>query len=184
VELEQPFPNPGRYPVYTGMDVGKDVHPSHVSVFVEVPGGTLIQVFQMFLDHLDYRAQVKVINRVIRHSDVTRFYYDSTRAELDDSGPSSRAKGHRFTKRLKANMALLLERRIYASPEEPGIILLKDDRMLKQLCAVTNDLESQEVGEGHGDAFWSVALAVKAAEDGPGVTLLGDWNEMKRRPEP
>ena len=180
--LDEPFENPARYPVYAGMDVGRDVHPSHISVFVQVPDGTLIQVFHTFLDHLDYRAQVKVINRVIEQFDVTRFYYDSTRAELEDRGLSSRAKGHRFTKRLKANMALLLERRIYAGPEEPGIVLLKDDRMLKQLCAVTNDLESHEVDGGHGDAFWSVALAVKAAEDGPSFTVLGDWNEMTRRP--
>jgi hypothetical protein len=176
--LDEPFENPDHYPVYAGMDVGKDVHPSHIGVFVEVPDGTLLQVYQVFLDHLDYRAQVKLINRVIEHFDVTRFYYDSTRAELDDRGLSSRAKGHRFTKRLKANMALLLERRVYASPEEPGIVLLRDDRMLKQLSAVTNDLESVEVDDGHGDAFWSTALAVKAAEDGPAITVLGDWNEM------
>jgi len=176
--LEEPFDNPARYPVYGGMDVGKDVHPSHISVFVQVPDGTLLQVFQMFLDHLDYRVQVKLINRVIEHFDITRFYYDSTRAELDDRGLSSKAAGNRFTKRLKANIALLLERRVYASPEEPGIVLLKDDRMLKQLCAVTKDLESVEVDGGHGDAFWATALAVKAAEDGPAMTVLGDWNDM------
>jgi len=176
--LDEPFENPDHYPVYAGMDVGKDVHPSHISVFVQVPDGTLLQVYQVFLDHLDYRAQVKLINRVIEHFDVTRFNYDSTRAELDDRGLSSRAKGHRFTKRLKANIALLLERRVYASAEEPGIVLLRDDRMLKQLSAVTNDLESVEVDDGHGDAFWSTALAVKAAEDGPAITVLGDWNEM------
>ncbi len=53
--------------------------------------------------------------------------------------------------------------------------------MLKQLCAVTKDLESVEVDGGHGDAFWSTALAVKAAEDGPAMTVLGDWNEMFAR---
>ncbi|MGD0765429.1 MAG: hypothetical protein ABR978_03915 [Dehalococcoidia bacterium] len=101
--LEEPFDNPAHYPVYGGMDVGKDVHPSHISVFVQVPDGTLLQGFQMFLDHLDYRAQVKIINRVIEHFYNTRFYYDSTRAELDDRGLSSKAAGNRFTKRLKAN---------------------------------------------------------------------------------
>jgi len=35
-----------------------------------------------------------------------------------------------------------------------------------------------EVDDGHGDAFWSTALAVKAAEDGPAITVLGDWNDM------
>lgn len=179
--FDEPLENPDHDPVYAGMDVGKDVHPSSISVFVRVHDGTLVQVFQQFLDHLHYRAQVKIVNRVIEHFDVTRFYYDSSRAELDDRGLSSRAQGQRFTKRLKANIALLLERRVYASPEEPGIILLKDDRMLKQLSAVTKELESVELDGGHGDAFWSVALAVKAAEDGPAMTVLGDWNEMEAR---
>lgn len=38
-------------------------------------------------------------------------------------------------------------------------------------------LESIELDGGHGDAFWSVALAVRAAEDGPAMMVLGDWNE-------
>ena len=129
--FDEPFENPDHDPVYAGMDVGKDVHPSSISVFVRVHDGTLVQVFQQFLDHLDYRAQVKIVNWVIEHFDVTRFLYDSSRAELDDRGLSHRAHGKRFTKRLKANIALLLEPRVYASPEEPGIILLKNDRMLK-----------------------------------------------------
>ncbi len=32
---------------------------------------------------------------------------------------------------------------------------------------------------GHGDAFWSVALPVRAAEDGPAMIVLGDWIEME-----
>ncbi len=176
--LDSPFSNAQHFPVYAGFDVGKSLHPSHISVFVEVPDRTLIMVHQEFLDHLDYRAQASYINRVIHHFNVTKCYYDSTRAELDDRGLSKRAHGQRFTANLKANMALLLERRVYAALEEPGIILCNDGRMLRQISAVKKDLQSVETSEGHGDSFWSVALAVKAAEDGPAMVDLGDINEL------
>ncbi len=39
-------------------------------------------------------------------------------------------------------------------------------------------MQSVETSEGHGDAFWSIALAVKAAEDGPAIVDLGDINEL------
>ena len=176
--LERPFENRDNYAVYAGIDVGKTLHPSHIGVFAQAPDGTLVQVYQQFLDHLDYRAQVKFINRVVDHFGVNKAYYDSTRAELDDRGLDSRVKGQRFTKSLKANIALLLERRVYATPEEPGLVLIRDDRMLRQMSAVTKDLESVETAEGHGDAFWSCALAVKAAEDGPRFVVMGDLNEV------
>ena len=176
--LEEPFANLDKLPVYAGFDVGKSVHPSHISVFVQAPDRTLVMVHQAFLEHLDYRAQAAYINRVIEHFNVTKCYYDSTRAELDDRGLSKRARGVHFTTSKKSNIALLLERRVYAALEEPGIILCNDGRMLRQISAVKKDLQSVETSEGHGDAFWSIALAVKAAEDGPGMADLGDVGEM------
>ncbi len=176
--LEKPFVNAQHFPVYAGFDVGKSVHPSHISVFVELPDRTLVMVHQAFLEHWDYRTQASYINRVIEHFNVTKCYYDSTRAELDDRGLSKRAQGQRFTASLKANMALLLERRVYAASEEPGIILADDGRMLRQISAVKKDLQSVETSEGHGDAFWSIALAVRAAQDGPAMVDLGDINDM------
>jgi hypothetical protein len=180
--LDEPFENAEHFPVYAGVDVGKSLHPSHISVFVQAPDRTLVMVHQAFLDHVDYRVQTSHINRVIKHFNITKCYYDSTRAELEDRGLSKRARGQRFTASVKANMALLLERRVYAALEEPGIILYKDDRMLRQISAVTKDLQSVETSEGHGDSFWSIALAVKAAEDGPAAADLGDINELLGTP--
>jgi len=181
--LQEPFANPARYPVYAGMDVGKSLHPSHIAVFVQMPDGTLMQVFEAFLDDLDYRRQVNFVNRVIAHFDVHRLYYDSTRAELDDRGLSARAHGFKFTKSKKVDLALHLERRIFAEADEPTIILLKHDRMIGQLCAVRKDLSSPESRDGHGDSFWSIALAVHAAEEGPSFVDLGNVNDLfSRRP--
>jgi hypothetical protein len=184
--LETPFSNPHHFPVYMGVDVGKSLHPSHLSVFLQGPDGTLVMLYHEFMDHLNYAAQTKHINRVIQHFDVTKGYHDNTRAELEDRGLSKRLRGVRFTKSKKANMAVLFERRIDASGDEPGIVLLPDGRMLRQISAVTKDLKSVETSEGHGDTFWSIALAVWAAADGPGMADLGDVNEMfgNGRPRP
>jgi hypothetical protein len=177
--LDAPFSNPEHFPVYMGVDVGKSLHPSHLSVFIQDPEDrTLVMIYHEFMDHLNYGAQTKRINRVIKHFDVTKGYYDNTRAELEDRGLSKRLRGVHFTKGKKSNMALLFEGRVEATGDDPGIVLLPDGRMLRQISAVTKDLKSVETSEGHGDVFWSIALAVWAAADGPAVANLGDVNEM------
>ncbi len=177
-ELDEPFDNPENLPTFGGMDIGKMIHPTHVVVFMKMHDGSLVQVYQKFLDHMPYNAQAKLVNRVIDHFNISRFYYDSTRAELDDRQVSRRARGKPFSRQLKANIALLLERRVYADQEEPTIIWLPDNRQVNQIVAVTMDLKSVETDEGHGDSFWSNALAVKAAEDGAGTVVLGDVGAM------
>lgn len=176
--LDKPFKNPDNLPTFLGMDIGKEVHPTHISVFMRMHDGTLVQVFQVFFDGMPYNKQAVLLNRVVEHFDITRGYYDKTRAELDDRGITSRVIGRNFSRSLKANIALLLERRVYAELEEPGIVFLPDQRQVNQICSVTMDLKSVETSEGHGDSFWSNALAVRAAEDGAGATVLGDVNEL------
>lgn len=178
VSLTEPFHNPENLPTFGGMDIGKEVHPTHVVVFMKMHDGSLVQVYQKFLDKMPYNVQAKIVNHLIEHFNISRFYYDSTRAELDDRRLSRRAQGRKFTRQLKANIALLFERRVYAEQDEPTIILIPDDRQVNQIVAVTMDLKSVETDEGHGDSFWSIALAVKAAEDGAGMVVLGDVGQM------
>ena len=176
--LEEPFANADNWPVYGGMDIGKEAHPTHISVAVQAPDGTLIQVYERFIDHMRYNVQAALVNKLIEHFNVARFYYDSTRAELDDRGLTRRAHGKKFTKQRKVQLALQLERFVFASSEEPGIVFLGDDRQVSQICAVNPQLKSVETSEGHGDSFWSNALMVQAAADGPGMEILGDINEI------
>jgi hypothetical protein len=176
IDIDAPFENPDNFPVYGGMDVGKSVHPTHVSIGAQLPDGTAVQIYQKFLDNMDYRAQAKFVSFLVDHFKIKRFYYDSTRAELDDRILSKRVIGRKFTKQLKANLAIRLEARFYADPDEnePGIILLPDRRQVNQIMAVNRQLKSLETEEGHGDAFWSNALMIKAMEDGPVISMLGN----------
>ena len=121
-----------------------------------------------------------VVNRIIEHFGVWKFFYDSTRAELDDRYLSKHAIGKKSGKNVKAHMPLLLERRFAAEPDEPSIVLLgaKDSRQVRQISAVKRDLSAYESEDGHGDSFWSNALAVWAAEQGPTFVDLGDASQL------
>lgn len=177
---DEPWTGRGRYATFGGMDVGKEKHPSHITVFALMPDGTLMQIFEEWLDHMDYRAQALRVNQIIEHFDIARFFYDSTRAELDDRALSRRAQGKKFKVGIKVTMATKLEVRVYAQPGEPGIILLgpANGRQVRQICQVKKDLSSYETEDGHGDSFWSIALAVYACDVGPSFVDLGDAGAM------
>jgi len=177
-KLSEPFNQTGTLGMYGGMDVGKNVHPTHVSIAALMPTGDLVQVYQEFLDGMDYRAQAKHVRRLIEHFNIKRFYYDSTRSEMDDRNMPKRAIGVTFTQRSKAQMALAMEARFYADGDEPGIVLLEDRRQTSQIVAVDRLLKSIQTKDGHGDAFWSIALMIRAADDGPVMAILGDAQGM------
>ena len=176
--LDESFNPVGTLGCYGGMDVGKQVHPTHLAVYALMPTGDLVQVYQEFLDGMDYRQQAKRVKRVIEHFKIRRFYYDNTRAEMEDRNMPRQALGLTFTSKLKAQMALAMESRFYADAEEMGIVLLNDKRQTSQIVAVDKTLKSVETADGHGDSFWSNALAVKAADDGPVMEIIGDAQTM------
>lgn len=171
--LEQEFVNPDKLGIYGGLDVGKDVHPSHVILLLELPEGDLITLYQSFMDHMSYPQQVRRLNFLAERFGLTRGYFDKTNNVLADRGLNRRWIGKPFTKRLKANMATLLEKRVFAEEDEPGLVLPNDDRFINQIVAVKNDLTADETIDGHGDSFWSLALAVQAADHGPSIVDMG-----------
>ena len=81
-----------------GFDVGRYVHPSHVSVLVELPSGTLVQVYSQFLDQMRYPAQVRTLNQIADTFKLSRGYYDATFNALEDRGLRTAWRGRSFTK--------------------------------------------------------------------------------------
>jgi len=75
-------------------------------------------------------------------------------------------KGIVFTQKSKQEMALEFETKVRTK----SMLLLPDDRQRRQILNVDNDLQSVASHEGHGDAFYSNALAIKAAE-GPKANI-------------
>ncbi len=171
--LEEAFPNADRLGIYGGLDVGKLVHPSHVVLFLELPDGTLIMLYQFFMDHLNYPKQVKLLNFIANRFNLSKGYFDQTNNVLDDRGLDSRWQGKAFNRKLKGDLATGLEKRLLAEEDQPGMVLLNVPRMIDQMLVVRKDLSAPATVDGHGDSFWSVALAVRAADDGPSFLDIG-----------
>jgi len=153
--------------VLAGLDIGMKTHPSHFTIFVNNKG-IYTQIFEKFMDGWDYSRQVDFINNLIEVYKIDQIYYDDTRSEL--SGFKSRGiissnvwKPIVFTLKTKYDMASNFSRLV--NYKENGVDmskvkLLNRQRMIDSILSVSNELKAPESEIGHGDAFWSIALAL------------------------
>ena len=51
--------------------------------------------------------------------------------------------------------------------------IINDKRQIDQILAVTSDLNAFESAEGHGDSFWSIAMALYEDTREPNIRWLG-----------
>lgn len=153
-------------PAYGGFDIGKKTHPSHLCILAPRRDKRLIQIHSAWMDGWDYIDQVAYIERAIRQFGVAQIYYDDTRAELESFREAGSLPAEMqpliFTAREKYELAGSIDRLI----TQNRLRLLDEARQSDQLLNVDNDLRSIETAQGHGDCFWSLALAIKAAEEG------------------
>ena len=86
-----------------------------------------------------------------------------------------------FTIKEKHSLAAEFEKRVRnkiitdqnQEVEYPLIEIMNHPRMINQILSVTNNLESVETHEGHGDSFWSISLALRKTASGK-MTFLED----------
>lgn len=159
-----------------GWDLGKKRHPAHFTVFQvrEVTGKKkAIQIHQVFFDGWDYAGnddgdfnpdkptQISYIKQAIKAFRVDKVYADNTRGELttleEKKELSPEIELVTFTSKEKYSMATEFEKGV----NQEYIELQNDQRMIRQILQVTNDLQAVETHEGHGDSFWSIALCFK-----------------------
>ena len=160
---------------YGGLDIGKKRHPSHLCIFGKDRFGRLVQLVSYWMDGTDYKDQVKVCNEICENFKVHRLYYDDTRAELEgfrECGElAPQMKGITFGNKNKHAMATGFEKKV----KNNAVLLLDDSRQTRQILNCDNDLKSMETDEGHGDSFWSVAMAINAAEStGENIRFIGE----------
>ena len=156
-----------RMMIVAGLDLGKKSHPSHFTVF-ELDNGHYTQLYEKFMDGWDYSRQVDLINGFIEFYMIDNLNYDDTRSELE----SFREKGIIdsaiwnpvvFKIKTKFDMASNFSRLVNNKENDeikPKITLLNRQRMINSILSVNNDLKAIESKIGHGDAFWSIALAI------------------------
>jgi len=149
--------------VVLGWDIGKKVHPSHVAIFEERPAGHWIQIYQKFMDKWNYDDQRRHVNELVRRFKVDSGAYDATRGEMEsfvERGELSNVlQPVVFKTTTKHDMATNFEKMV----DNKEIELLNDRRMIDQILVVDGDLQALETPEGHGDSFWSIALALWVA---------------------
>ena len=160
-------------PIYAGFDVGKKRHPSHLVIF-EQDGDTLKQIHQSFLDGWSYSDQIEYLNDVAKNFGLTKGYIDNTRGELEDRGLNRSWLPLTFSQKSKMTMAQIFEQFIH----DGRVKLQKDERQKQQILSVSNDLKAPDTPMGHGDAFFSIAMALQAAQESQGLyTLVGSASE-------
>tara|TARA_R110000765_G_scaffold238530_1_gene341230 strand:+ start:47 stop:1690 length:1644 start_codon:yes stop_codon:yes gene_type:complete len=149
------FPEADR--IYAGFDVGKKRHPSHLVIFKK-SGDNIEQIHQTWLDGWDYTAQIEFLNEVAQNFNLTKGYIDNTRGELEDRGLDAKWWPMHFTVKSKMTMAQIFETYVH----EGNTKLLADERQTSQILSVNNELKAPETPMGHGDAFFSIAMALQA----------------------
>lgn len=161
--------------VVAGFDIGKKVHPSHLAVFIrkfiyddelqeELPYYT--QIYSRWFDHVKYKDQVEELNKIIGLFNISILYYDNTRAEFEgfaeegklDAAMSPITLGTRNQTVMANNMEVLLD--------DGRLKLINERRQTSQILAMDSNLQAIESPEGHGDSFWSIAMALSDNDDG------------------
>ena len=144
--------------LFAGFDVGKKRHPSHLVIFRR-HGDILEQVHSSFLDGWSYTDQIEYLNNVAKYFDLNKGYVDNTRGELEERGLDTVWKPMTFTTKSKNTMAQIFETYVHSG----NLRLIKDERQKQQILSVNNELKAPETPMGHGDAFFSIAMALSAA---------------------
>ena len=146
--------------IFGGFDVGKKRHPSHLVLFRK-RGQYITQIHQSFLEGWSYSDQIEYLNEVAENFNLSSGYIDNTRGELEDRGLDTRWRAMVFTRKSKNTMAQVFEQFIHSG----NMTLIKDERQKQQILSVSNDLKAPDTPLGHGDAFFSIALALQAVHN-------------------
>lgn len=157
--------------VLAAWDPARKRHSAHCSIF-RVSRDRIRQLRSQFWDQVSYPKQLAWIRWAIKHYSISELFADNTNGVLtgyDDEGLIPREVNLvTLSGKLRSNIAHNLDRLITQSASGVGrkLELLPDNRQLIHLMAVDRlKLEATETkdGEGiigHGDAFWSAAMAL------------------------
>ena len=146
--------------LFAGFDVGKKRHPSHLVIFKKT-GDRIEQIHSSFLDGWSYSDQIAFLNEIAENFNIDKGYIDNTRGELEDRGMDSRWYPMHFTLKNKNTMAQVFEKFVHSGT----LHLIADERQRQQILSVSNELKAPDTPMGHGDAFFSIALALMACHE-------------------
>lgn len=145
-----------------GYDLGKKAHPSHIAVYKWDGKGNKTEILSYWMDRTDYSYQLEIVERIIKNLKVDTLAYDNTRGELEtmyeEGRLPSEMKPINFNLKTKNSMAVALGTAI----RRKEVALIDDPRQTQQILNCDAELKSEQTSEGHGDSFWSNAMAIES----------------------
>lgn len=178
-----PHPELDNEMVVAGFDIGKKVHPSHLAIFKRTAWTNpdtqettfkYIQLYNFWMDGWDYYKQVEYINRAIEWFNIDRLRFDNTRGEFEFA-LEQKLLSKRYTTPVVLNLKNESSFAAYfgSMVERKQVEFINENRQIGQLLAMTNALKAVEGPDGHGDSFWSCAMAIYEDRiNSPGVRVL------------
>lgn len=156
-------------PVFGGLDLGKHVHPSHLCLLAHEKSGRqgkLIQLASVWFDRKDYRYQLEMVDNLAGHINLQRVHFDATRGEMEYARECGALAAYMHPVQFTRESKLELATRLMQALTREEIVLLNDERQLQSIRQVKVNLQADTTETGHGDAAWSVAMAIQAAAVG------------------
>jgi hypothetical protein len=160
--------------VVGGFDIGKKRHPSHLALFIRRGTGKEIrgieqyeyeQILSFWMDKWDYSKQMEWLNMVCEYFNVSRLRYDNTRSEFESYAERGELHEAMIPQVLSHTMNFKLASNFGKHVEEETVHLVNEQRQYNQILQVNGDVKAIETPEGHGDSFFSVALALYEGEN-------------------
>lgn len=156
---------PGKYQpqniVVAGMDIGKHQHPSHIVVWERIARWKWKQLVSRYLEKVDYTRQVDICETYIKGFGIFKFPFDNTRGEFETFVEQKTLPPEMepviFTGKNQNGYATAFEKMV----NKKGLEFTDDERQEEQILSVDNDLDANSTASGHGDAYWSNALAAQ-----------------------
>lgn len=155
----------GNNDVVAGFDIGKKAHPAHLAIYERWEDKTdgkyhYKQLMSKWFDGVEYKEQLDYLLWAIENYRIDVLRYDNTRGEFE--GFEEQGLLHRCMKpvsfNVKTNNAMAVS--LNTVIREQRCTMIDDVRQIDQLLQVNNDLQAIESPQGHGDSFWSNALAM------------------------
>lgn len=160
--------------VVAGFDIGKKSHPSHLAVF-EIKGERVVMIHHKFMDEWAYSngkefyphkpTQLEYLKQCITNFNIKELYYDDTRGEFEVFAEQGLLPKQMipqvFTTKLRNAIATAFHQLV----ERSVLMFPNDDRLINQICSITESLQAIKTKEGHADSFWSTALAMIGIKD-------------------
>lgn len=160
--------------VVGGFDIGKKRHPSHLALFIkkysETEDGDEIisyrQIYSFWMDGWQYEKQYKELNQICELFNVSKLYYDNTRAEFEGFAEQGLLNPVMEPVTLNAKNQTKMAANLDMLITNNRINLINEQRQTSQLLMVDNALQALESPEGHGDSFWSICMGISNEDEG------------------